>query len=264
LILAANMSGEGTQVKRTCGRVQRRIAEPGHMAGCVRTKLHASVIRQKLAEGVMQIAIIGAGNVGRALGKGWTNRGHAVRYGVRTPADPKYHDLPAGMAAEPGEAAADAEVIVLATPWPATEAAIAGLKAALGDLSGRLVIDCTNPLGMGPAGLELALGHTVSGAEQVARWAAGAAVFKAFNTTGAGNMADLSGYPVTPAMFVAGDDAARKPLVMGLVRDIGFEPIDAGPLRIARLLEPCAMLWIDQALNRGAGADFAFAVVRKR
>ena len=98
----------------------------------------------------------------------------------------------------------------------------------------------------------------------IAQWAPGAAVFKTFNTTGFNNMADLSGYPDTPVMFVAGDDSARKPPVLDLVRDIGFEAIDAGPLRIARLLEPFGMLWIDQALNRGAGRDFAFAVVRKR
>jgi predicted dinucleotide-binding enzyme len=64
-------------------------------------------------------------------------------------------------------------------------------------------------------------------------------------------------------MFVAGDDEGRKPAVMGLVRDLGFEAIDAGPLHNARLLEPLAMLWIDQALNRGRGRDFAFALVRR-
>jgi len=207
----------------------------------------------------MRIAVIGAGNVGRALGKGWLKRGHDVRFGVWHPADAKYGDLPPDRLARPGEAAKNAEAIVLATPWPATEAAIAGL----GDLSGRIVIDCTNPLGMGPDGLGLVLGHAISGGELVAQWAKGAAVVKAFNTTGAANMADLSGYRITPAMFVAGDDARAKPVVMGLARDIGFEPIDAGPLRIARLLEPFAMLWIDQARNRGAGQDFAFAVVRK-
>jgi len=207
----------------------------------------------------MRIAIIGAGNVGRALGSGWMKRGHEVWFGLRTPADAKYRDLAAARLATPAEAAAQAEAIVLATPWPATEAAIRGL----GDLSGRIVIDCTNPLGMGPEGLGLVLGHTISGGERVAQWATGAAVFKAFNTTGANNMADPSGYGRAPVMFVAGDDAARKPLVMDLARDIGFEAIDAGPLRIARLLEPMAMLWIDQALNRGAGRDFAFTVLRK-
>jgi 8-hydroxy-5-deazaflavin:NADPH oxidoreductase len=204
----------------------------------------------------MRIAIIGAGNVGQALGQGWAKRGHEVRYGVRDPADAKYRGLPT---ARPDEAAAGAEVIVLATPWPATEAAITGL----GNLTGRIVIDCTNPLGMGPDGLGLVLGYSTSGGEMVAGWASGAAVFKAFNTTGFNNMADLSGYPVAPVMFIAGDDAAKKPAVMELVRDLGFEAIDAGPLRNARLLEPFGMLWIDQALNRGAGRDFAFAVVRR-
>ncbi|MBV9551753.1 MAG: NADPH-dependent F420 reductase [Alphaproteobacteria bacterium] len=205
----------------------------------------------------MRIAIIGAGNVGQALGQGWTRRGHDVRYGVRNPADPKYRDL---TTATPDEAVAGAEIVVLATPWPATEAAIKGL----GDLAGRIVIDCTNPLGMGPDGLQLVVGHDVSGGELVAQWVSGAAVFKAFNTTGFNNMADLSGYAVAPAMFVAGDDAAKKPAVIGLVGDLGFEAVDAGPLRRARLLEPLGMLWIDQALNRGAGRDFAFAVVRKK
>lgn len=207
----------------------------------------------------MRIAVIGAGNVGRALGGGWLKHGHEVWFGVPNPADAKYRDLPAARLATPAQAAAKAEAIVLATPWPATEAAIRGLN----DLSGKIVIDCTNPLGMGPDGLGLVLGHTVSGGELVAQWAAGAAVFKAFNTTGADNMADLSGYRAAPVMFVAGDDAAKKPQVMELARDIGFEAVDAGPLRMARLLEPFAMLWIDQALKRGAGRDFAFAVLRK-
>jgi predicted dinucleotide-binding enzyme len=205
----------------------------------------------------MRIAVIGAGNVGRALGQVWAKRGHDVRFGVRNPADAKYREL--GAVATAGEAAANAEVIVIATPWPATEAAIRGL----GDLAGKTLIDCTNPLGMGADGLSLVLGYTTSAGELVAQWAKGAAVFKAFNSTGASNMDDLSGYRIPPAMFVAGDDAARKPTVMGLVREIGFEAIDAGPLKNARLLEPLAMLWIDQALYRGAGRDFAFAVVRK-
>jgi 8-hydroxy-5-deazaflavin:NADPH oxidoreductase len=206
----------------------------------------------------MKIAVIGAGNVGRALGAGWMKAGHVVRYGLRNPSEPKYRNLAPNIAA-PGEATADAEVIVLATPWHATEAAI----GTLGNLAGKIVIDCTNPLATGPDGLSLALGFDTSAGEQVAQWAKGATVFKAFNSTGAANMADLSGYPASPVMFIAGDDAARKTVVVALARALGFEAVDAGPLKNARLLEPLAMLWIDQALNRGAGQDFAFAVVRK-
>jgi 8-hydroxy-5-deazaflavin:NADPH oxidoreductase len=113
---------------------------------------------------------------------------------------------------------------------------------------------------MGREGLELALGYDTSGAEQVVVWAKGAAVFKTLNQTGAENMAKASQYPTLPVMFVAGDDDARKPAVISLVAKLGFEALDAGPLRIARLLEPYGMLWIDQALNRGRGTSFDFAL----
>lgn len=205
----------------------------------------------------MRIAIIGAGNVGGALGRAWHAEGHDVVWGVRDAA--RYPDLPADRLADPVAAVAGADVIVLATPWPATEAAI----AALGDLTGRVVIDTTNPLRMGADGLELSLGFDTSAGELVAGWATGAHVFKALNTTGAGNMDSARRYPSPPVMFVAGDHSDAKPIVMGLVADLGFEPVDAGPLRTARLLEPMAMLWIEQALKRGWGQGFAFMVERQ-
>jgi 8-hydroxy-5-deazaflavin:NADPH oxidoreductase len=76
-------------------------------------------------------------------------------------------------------------------------------------------------------------------------------------------MANAANYPVKPMMLVAGDNADKKPVVMDLVRMLGFEPVDARPLKNARLLEPFAMVWIDQVLNRGRGRDFAFALVKK-
>ena len=79
--------------------------------------------------------------------------------GCPIPGDLKYRSLPEERLRTPPEAARNAEIVVLATPWPATEAAV----KSLGDLSGKTVIDCTNPLGMGPDGLELVLGHTTSG-----------------------------------------------------------------------------------------------------
>jgi len=207
----------------------------------------------------MRIAMIGAGNVGSALGRAWQESGEDVIFGVPNPADPKYRALPGERLRVPAEAAGRAEIIVLATPWPATEAAVKGL----GDLSGKIVIDCTNPLTMGSSGLELALGHTTSGGEQVASWAPAASVFKTLNQIGADNMDKASNFPVRPVMFIAGDDEAKKPVVVALVAKLGFEPLDAGPLRIARLLEPYGMLWIDQALNRGRGQSFAFAVINR-
>jgi hypothetical protein len=208
----------------------------------------------------MRIAMIGAGNVGSALGRGWSSAGEDVVYGLPNPEDQKYSSLPKEQLRIPPEAARNADVIVLATPWPATEAAV----KSLGDLSGKTIIDCTNPLGMGPDGLQLVLGHTTSAGEQVAAWASGASVFKTLNQIGADSMDKVAQFPIRPVMFVAGDDELKKPTVLRLIAKLGFEAVDAGPLRIARLLEPYGMLWIDQALNRGRGPSFAFAITERQ
>jgi predicted dinucleotide-binding enzyme len=210
----------------------------------------------------MKISILGAGNVGGTLGRGWAGKGHEVFFGVPNPDDAKTQALltTIGSKARAGtvaEAAAASDLIVLATPWPVTQDAI---KAA-GDLTGKVVVDCTNPLTEDFSGL--CLGYTTSGAEQVAQWAKCAKVFKAFNTTGFSNMADPVFGGQRAVMFVCGDDAASKPTVLNLAADIGFEPIDAGNLAIARLLEPYGMLWIHLALVQGLGPTFAFGLLRR-
>ena len=202
----------------------------------------------------MRIAIIGAGSVGGTLGQAWLKHGEDVVWGLRNAADAA---LPKERVKPLAEAVEGAEIVAIATPWPATEAAV----KSLGSL-GKIVIDCTNPLGMGPDGLQLVLGFATSAGEQVASWAPGAFVFKSLNTTGASNMGNTADYPVKPLMLVAGDNAAKKPVVLELVGKLGFEPVDAGPLKNARLLEPFAMVWIDQAMKRGRGRDFAFAEKR--
>ncbi len=210
----------------------------------------------------MKIAIIGAGNVGSTLGKAWARMGHDIFFGVRHPKDDKTRQLvqSLGNKAQAGtvaEAAAFGEVIVLATPWHGTETAI----RAAGDLRGKTVIDCTNPLKPDVSGLEI--GFTTSGAERVAQWAKGAKVFKAFNTTGSNNMADPVISGIRTVMFVCGDDEATKTVVMQLAADIGFDAVDAGKLVQARLLEPWAMLWISLAFQGGMGRDFGFALLRR-
>jgi predicted dinucleotide-binding enzyme len=213
----------------------------------------------------MKLAIIGAGNVGGTLGKAWAQKaGHDVCFGVRDPGADKVKELLQSIgskarAATVAEAAAFGEVIVLSTPWPATEAAI----RAMGDIKGKIVLDATNPLTRGPESIGLEIGHSISGGEKVQGWAAGASVFKTLNTTGFGNMANPVFNGVKSVMFVAGDDNANKPKVMNLVGDLGFEVVDAGPLRNARLLEAHAMLWIDLSLARGQGVDWAFAMLRR-
>src|SRR5262249_39780154 len=112
-----------------------------------------------------------------------------------------YASLPKERIKTPAEAVKQAEVVVIATPWSATEAAI----KSLGSLAGKIVIDCTNPLGMGPDGLQLVLGFNTSAGEQVASWTPGASVSKQLNPTGAGNRAKAADYPVKPMMLVAGD-----------------------------------------------------------
>jgi 8-hydroxy-5-deazaflavin:NADPH oxidoreductase len=210
-------------------------------------------------EAIMRIAIIGAGSVGGTLGQAWLKHGEDVVWGLRNAADPKYAALPKERVKPPAEAVEGADIVVIATPWSDTEAAV----KSLGSLAGKIVIDCTNPLGMRPDGLQLVLGFDTSAGEQVASWAPGAFVFKSLNTTGASNMGNAAEYQVKPLMLVAGDNGIKKAVVLQLVGRLGFEPVDAGPLKNARLLEPFAMVWIDQAMKRGRGRDFAFALVRR-
>jgi predicted dinucleotide-binding enzyme len=118
---------------------------------------------------------------------------------------------------------------------------------------------------MSPAGLQqgLVLGHTTSAAEQVAGWAAGAKVVKAFNTTGWPNMANPKYGDQSATMFICGDDAGAKAAVTRLSDELGFETLDAGPLKVARYLEPMAMLWIHLCIGMGWGPGFAFKVLRR-
>jgi len=206
----------------------------------------------------MNITIVGSGHVGRALGGGWRKAGHVVTFAMREPSGGKAADLKQqGFAVTPlADAARAADAIVLAVPWPAVEATI----GALGSLAGKLLIDCTDPLA---PGRQLAVGFTDSGAETVARLAAGARVVKAFSTTGAANMAD-SRYPGGRLMMaIAGDDAAAKQTVMSLAADLGFDPLDTGPLAMSRYLEPLAILWINLAYTQGLGPNIGFALLKR-
>lgn len=211
----------------------------------------------------MRIAIIGAGNVGGALGKGWARAGHHITYGVATPGKPE-HDAAAQGAGgarvtSPAEAVRATELVVLAVPW----AAAADALRACGDLRDRVLIDVTNPIRFTEAGMVLDFGFDTSAGEKVADIAPGALVMKTLNQVGFDVMAAVSGYAAQPVMFVASDHDPAKRTAMQLVSALGFEALDGGPLRTARLLEPMAMLWIDQVYRRGAPADSAFALVRR-
>ncbi len=172
---------------------------------------------------------------------------------MRNPDDPKYASLDAVTTNEP--AAAPADIVVLCTPWQGTQQAL----QASGDLSGKILVDCTNPLTPDITGLEV--GHTTSAAEHVAQWAPGARVCKAMNQIGA-PMMDGPQLPGKPVMFVCGDDDEAKSVTAGLVAELGFETVDVGDLTLARLLEPYALLWIHLALRRGLGTNFGFGLLR--
>lgn len=209
----------------------------------------------------MKIAVIGTGSVGGTIGRRLAELGHSVSFGVRNVLDADAKALIGTIRgnarlASVADAAKDAEVVVLATPYAANAAAI----AAAGNLSGKILIDVTNPIG---PDFSLATGFTTSGAEEVAKLAPRAKVFKAMNQVGFEVMANPDFAGGKPVMFVAGNDPAGKAVVLELVSSLGFEAIDAGELAIARLLEPYAMLWIHLMARRNQGRNFAFALLRR-
>lgn len=208
----------------------------------------------------MSIAIIGAGNVGMALGQALTRRGETVVFGLPEPQ--KYAAAVAALGERTrltgtAEAIAGADLVILAVPHGAT----AGIAQSVADWQGKVLVDATNPLAPGLAGLTL--GTTTSGAEVLAQQARGARVVKAFNSTGAENMADATYAGGLPMMPVCGDDADARQRVMALATLIGFEAVDMGPLMAARYLEPFAMTWIHLAFRQGMGRRFAFGLLRR-
>ena len=124
----------------------------------------------------------------------------------------------------------------------------------------KIRLDATNPIA---PGFQLAVGHTTSGAEQVAGWARGARLVKAFNTTGWNNMVDPDYNGEAATMFICGNDVAAKTAVAQLARDLGFAVADVGDLAAARWLEPMAMVWISLAARQGLGRDIAFKLMRR-
>ncbi|MEM8984179.1 MAG: NADPH-dependent F420 reductase [Pseudomonadota bacterium] len=210
----------------------------------------------------MKLAILGVGNVGGALARGWRRTGHQVFLGVRNPAKREVVALAEQIGATVGtvqEAAEAATVIVLTVPWGSVDAAI----AEAGDLDGKVLIDCTNPIEMVDGQLGLTIGHSSSGGEHVAKRASTARVVKTLNQAAAELLAENDELEGRPVMFVAGDDDAAKDTAKTLVRELGFDVHDAGDIRASRLLEPLGMLWLNQAVYRNTGRNWAFGMVRR-
>ena len=195
----------------------------------------------------MKFAIIGSGNVGTSLARGVTAAGHDVM--VAGPSEQSLSAVadkaPVQTTTSNQEAVAGTDVVVLAVPFSSVQDVAADLRD---DLAGKIVIDVTNPLAPDLSGLA---SNGSSAAELVQQAAPDARVVKAFNTVLAANQADPSVEGTQLDGFVAGDDEEAKQTVLGLLEQIGFRPIDVGPLSAARYLEGMAFLNI--ALNASNG-----------
>jgi len=211
------------------------------------------LIRGSCLQEPMKIGVLGTGRVGQALASGLVRGGHEVRFGSR---DPKLAKLPPEARVEPLRAATEwAEAVVLAVPYSAVPATVNAVGPAA--FRGKVVVDVTNAAG--PSGL--AVGFTTSAAENLAKLIPGARVVKAFNTVFARNMSTGKAGDETLTLFVAGDDPGAKKNVMGLGHDLGFEPVDAGPLQSARYLEPMAMQLMAIAFGLKRGPKIGFRLV---
>lgn len=211
----------------------------------------------------MKIGFIGIGNVGGSLARRLGKSGHSIYLGARNPEDAEAKQLAASIGSNASvlsvhNAVKESEVILLATPWVAS---LEIVKQMAEVLSGKILIDATNPLKPDFAGLDF--DQERSGAEQIQLLIPETNVIKAFNTVGFNIMAAPILENRKVAMYFCGDNAGAKNKVKELIEDVGFEPIDGGPLKSARLLEPFALLWISSAYKFGLGRDFAFSLVRR-
>ena len=195
----------------------------------------------------MKIAVIGAGNVGKALTRSLSKAGHEV---ILSAAHPEHAaevagELGVSSVSSPAEAVQQSEAVVLAVPFADAGKEVAEEIAPVAD--GKIVIDATNPIGP-DLGL---VTQGSSAAEEFQHWLPRAKVVKAFNTMFASRQAEPSEGDVELDGFVAGDDPDAKQRVMGVIRSLGLRPIDAGELAIARVLEGMALLNIKLQIANG-------------
>ncbi len=198
----------------------------------------------------MKVAIIGAGNVGKALGSSIGRAGHEVTISAASPgsAQAAASEIGASPAQSNSHAAREADVVILAVPYGAGEQVAAEIAS---DVAGRVVVDATNPVKADYSGLAT---DGTSGAEEFQRQLPDARVVKAVNTIFAANQAAPSS---EVDGFIAGDDSDAKQAVMGLIDSMGFTPVDVGPLAQSRYLE--GMAWINIGLNAANGWNWTSA-----
>ncbi len=204
------------------------------------------------------IAIIGTGSVAKALGPEFAGLGHTIVYGSREPRSEKAKSLVAATgndssAALPADAVVDAGIVVVAVPGLLVEEIVRGL----GDLSGKIVIDPTNPL-VGDWETELSLGVATSNAQIIQEAAPEAFVVKAFSTLNWRQMVEPEG-PIS--ILMAGDDESAKIRVAELVSGMGLEPIDLGPVKNAHWVEGMTILWLNNRIMPRPDFEFHLRIV---
>jgi 8-hydroxy-5-deazaflavin:NADPH oxidoreductase len=208
----------------------------------------------------MKIGVIGNGNMGGALGKLWSSRGHKIMFGSRNPESVK---TMAGISPNINsgsipDAVRFGEVILLAVPWQGVE----NVFRLAGPLNGKIIIDCTNPLSENY--MSLVVGFNTSGAEEIAKMADGARVVKAFNTIAAAVLSRPRFDNEDATALYCGDDVEAKKVVAGLIKELGFEAIDAGPLQNSRYLEPMGEMFVQLAFAQNMGFDMAWKLLRRK
>jgi predicted dinucleotide-binding enzyme len=210
---------------------------------------------------MMRIGILGSGLMGGKLGTIFARAGHEVVFSYSR-SEKKLERLAgeAGVSARAGtprEAVMEADVLLLAVHWNRVDDV---LKQA-GDVSGKIIVTCSLP--MNDEDTELVVAHRSSGAEELARKARGAAVVAAFGSVPSEvlfTVFNARDSREPPSLFYCGDDEEAKDVVAELIRDVGFEPTDVGPLRSARYIEPFTMLVAKVAYEGDGGPAVAYRV----
>ena len=211
----------------------------------------------------MRIAFIGYGNVGGALADHLQRAGHQVVLAARDPQSASVQELltrnAALQVASPSDAVRAADVVFLATPFAVNEAA---LKPLASELAGKILVDCTNPVG---PGLTHGLGNRQSGTEMVQALVPAARVVKAFSIYGFENFENSAypGYNVKPAMLFCGNDAAAKGIVSQLIGELGWEPVDVGGIEQALHLEHMTLLWVRYVRAGKQSPHLVWAALRR-
>ncbi|MFN7932528.1 MAG: NADPH-dependent F420 reductase [Bryobacteraceae bacterium] len=211
----------------------------------------------------MNIAFLGYGNVGAPLADHLQRTGHNVTLAAHDPHSASVQKAqsrnPNLIPTDPQSAVAQAEVVFLATPFSANEAAIASVAQ---QLPGKIIVDCTNPVG---PGLTHGLNNTQSGSQALQNLAPQSHIVKAFTIYGYENFENSAypGYNVKPVMMLCGNNSAAKQTVSQLAAQLGWDPLDVGGLEQALHLEHLTLLWIRMVRVHGASPNIVWAALRR-